>query len=128
MGRGRDRPPPSAENPAAGRPVLIQVGLTAILVLGLVAVAGTVEARRTAEQEAVENPTDTTGILGARAASPNPRSPMTCWTRPETLWPPAYARLDGIVRNEVLRDTVVRVELSSTGRTVVISTRTSPDW
>jgi len=101
------RRPPKTQLP--WRPVLIQVGLTAILVLGLVAVTGTVEARRAAEQEAVENATDTTGVLVRAAALPaitddllNPSS---------DAWPPAYARLDGIVRNEVLSDTVVRVKL-----------------
>jgi hypothetical protein len=101
------RRPPKTQLP--WRPVLIQVGLTAILVLGLVAVTGTVEARRAAEQEAVENATDTTGVLVRAAALPaitddllNPAS---------DAWPPAYARLDGIVRNEVLSDTVVRVKL-----------------
>src|SRR5215471_9845656 len=52
------------------RPVLIQVALTAALVIGLVTVAGTVEARRTAEQEAVENASQTTGLLVKAAVQP----------------------------------------------------------
>jgi signal transduction histidine kinase len=101
------------------RPVLIQVALTAVLVIGLVAVAGTVEARRTAEQEAVENATQTTGVLVHAAVQPA--------ITDELLQPGAdaaaraRARLDGIVRSQVLTDTVVRVKLWTRDGRVVYS-------
>jgi signal transduction histidine kinase len=99
--------------------VLIQVGLTAVLVVGLVAVAGTIEARRTAEQEAVENATQTTGLLVHAVVQPaiiddllNPGSAAAAKAR---------TRLDAIVRSRVLTDTVVRVKLWTRDGRVVYS-------
>jgi signal transduction histidine kinase len=90
------------------RPVLVQVGLTAALVIGLVAVAGTVEARRTAEQEAVENASQTTGVLVHAAVQPAITDDLL---EPPNSSAKARARLDAIVRRQVLTDTVVRVKL-----------------
>jgi signal transduction histidine kinase len=101
------RRPPSRQVP--WRPVLVQVALTAILVVGLVAVAGTLEARRLAEQEAVENATQTTGVLVRTAVLPVISDDLL--NREPEPWQRAYARLDGIVRTEVLTDTLVRVKL-----------------
>jgi signal transduction histidine kinase len=91
------------------RPVLIQVGLTAVLVIGLVAVAGTIEARRTAEREAVENATQTTGVLVHAAVQPAITDDLL---HPDTqASAKARTRLDAIVHSQVLTDAVVRVKL-----------------
>jgi signal transduction histidine kinase len=100
------------------RPVLVQVALTAALVIGLVAVAGTVEARRTAEQEAIENATETTGVIVHAAVQPA--------ITDDLLGPPAQsakarARLDTIVRKQVLSETLVRVKLWTRDGRIVYS-------
>src|SRR5262245_12722318 len=56
--------------PASWRPVIIQVAMTAVLIIGLVAVAGVTEARRTAERDAVDNAMRTTGVLVHAAVQP----------------------------------------------------------
>jgi len=91
--------------PASWRPVLIQVALTAILVIGLVAVAGTVEARETAEREAVDSAMQTTGVLVRAAVQPAITDALL------TDEPSALARLDQVVRGQVLTETVIRVKL-----------------
>jgi signal transduction histidine kinase len=111
------RRPPSPHVP--WRPVLVQMALTAILVIGLVAVAGTVEARRTAEREAVENATQTTGVLVRAAVLPAISDDLL--NQELEPWQRAYARLDGIVRDEVLTDTLVRVKLWTRDGRVVYS-------
>jgi signal transduction histidine kinase len=101
------------------RPVLIQVGLTAALVIGLVAVAGTVASRRTAEQETVENATETTGVLVHAAVQPAITDDLL---DPETdASAKARARLDAIVRSQVLSDSLVRVKLWTRDGRVVYS-------
>ena len=91
--------------PASWRPVLIQVALTAILVIGLVAVAGTVEARETAEREAVDSAMQTTGVLVRAAVQPAITDALLADE------PSALARLDQVVRGQVLTETVIRVKL-----------------
>jgi signal transduction histidine kinase len=101
------------------RPVLIQVGLTAVLVVGLVAVAGTVEARRTAEEQAVENATQTTGLLVHAAVQPAITDDLLAGGAQVSAR--ARSRLDAIVRSEVLTDAVVRVKLWTRDGLVVYS-------
>jgi signal transduction histidine kinase len=101
------------------RPLLIMVGLTAVLVVGLVTVAGTLEARRSAETEAVDNAMRTTGVLVRAAVAP---------AITDTLLIPdsegaaaAYARLDAVVRGQVLTDSLVRVKLWTRDGRVIYS-------
>ena len=101
--------------PASWRPVLIQVALTAILVIGLVAVAGTVEARETAEREAVDSAMQTTGVLVRAAVQPAITDALLADE------PSALARLDQVVRGQVLTETVIRVKLWTRDGRVVYS-------
>jgi signal transduction histidine kinase len=98
--------------------VLIQVGLAAVLVVGLVAVAGTNEARRTAEQEAVENATQTTGLLVHAVVQPAITDDLVT---PGAASATVRRRLDAIVRGEVLTAAVVRVKLWTRDGRIVYS-------
>jgi signal transduction histidine kinase len=95
--------------------VLIQVALTAMLVIGLVAVAGWVEARETAEREAVDSAMQTTGVLVRAAVQPAITDALLADE------PTALARLDEIVRGQVLTETVIRVKLWTRDGRVVYS-------
>ena len=101
--------------PASWRPVLIQLALTAFLVIGLVAVAGWVEARETAERDAVDTAMQTTGVLVRAAVQPAITDALL------DDEPSALARLDQVVRGQVLTETVIRVKLWTRDGRVVYS-------
>ena len=101
--------------PASWRPVLIQVAITSILIIGLVAIAGIVEARQTAEREAVENALQTTSVLVRAAVQPAITDALLVED------PSAFTRLDEVVRGQVLTETVIRVKLWTRDGRVVYS-------
>jgi signal transduction histidine kinase len=104
--------------PVSWRPVLIQVGLTAALVVGLVGVAGAAESRRMAEGEAVDYATQTTGVIVRAVVQPAITDTLLGTDRGSAS---AFARLDSVVRTRVLSDTVVRVKLWTRDGRVVYS-------
>ena len=104
---------------ASWRPLLVLVGLTAVLIVGLVIVAGMLEARRTAETEAVDNAMRTTGVLVRAAVAPVITDALL--TKDSENSAAAYTRLDTVVRGQVLTDSVVRVKLWTRDGRVVYS-------
>jgi signal transduction histidine kinase len=109
----------SSTAPVSWRPVIIQVAMTAFLIIGLVAVAGTVEARRTAEREAVDAAMRTTDVLVRAAVQPAITDDLL--VQESNTSAQAFARLDAVVRGQVLTDTVVRVKLWNRDGRVVYS-------
>lgn len=119
---GDDTPAPPAQPAwvvlAAGAPsqsqradistarVLLQVGIVAALVIGLVAAGGVVVARRTAEREAVNGAAQATDLLADAVVQPALTDVLLSAT-PQA----ALTALDRIVRQQVLGHSVVRVKL-----------------
>jgi signal transduction histidine kinase len=99
--------------------VIIQVVLTAILVVGLVAAAGVLEQREASNQEAVDNATQATGVLVHAVVQPAITDALL--TKNSPGFASAFARLDGAVRHQVLTKTVIRVKLWTPAGRVVYS-------
>jgi len=85
--------------------VVIQLGAAAIVVLCLVAIAGSIVSRRTAESQSVHEAAELTDVLGASVVQPVLTDAMA--NNPAA----ASAALDGVVRSRVLSDSVVRVKV-----------------
>ena len=91
--------------PVPLRRVVIQLGAAAIVVLCLVAIAGSIVSRRTAESQSVHEAAELTDVLGASVVQPVLTDAMA--NNPAA----ASAALDGVVRSRVLSDSVVRVKV-----------------
>lgn len=95
----------SDDRPVPLRRVVIQLGAAAIVVLCLVAIAGSIVSRRTAESQSVHEAAELTDVLGASVVQPVLTDAMA--NNPAA----ASAALDGVVRSRVLSDSVVRVKV-----------------
>lgn len=94
--------------------VLLQLGLVALLVMGLVGVLGVVVARRVAEREAISGATQATGLLAEAVVQPALDDALLSGTPDEAL-----ARLDAVVRTQILGPSIVRVKLRAPDGLVV---------
>ena len=112
----RQRP---ATKPVSWRPVIVQVVITGILVIGLIATAGIVEEQRFSDQEAVEHATQATEILVRAVVQPAIDDALLA--KDSSGYAKAFARLDAVVRGQVLTDTVTRVKLWTRAGQVVYS-------
>lgn len=99
--------------------ILLQVGIVAGLVITLVALGGLVVSRRTAEREAVNTAAQTTDLLAEAVVQPALEDDLLTGS-PDA----ARARLDAIVRKQVLRDSVVRIKLWTPQGRIVYSDET----
>jgi two-component system NarL family sensor kinase len=106
---------PSKRELSAAR-VMLQVGLVAALVIALVAGGSVILARRTAEREAVNGATQATDLLADAVVQPALEDALLS-ASPAA----ATARLDRVVRNQVLGQSVVRVKLWSPQGRIVYS-------
>src|SRR4051812_43471318 len=97
---------------AAGpRLVVVQVAVAAVLVIVAVAVLGALAARRLAEREAIDDTRRHTDLIADAVLQPVLAEGVLPGA-PESL-----SALDGVVQNQVLSETVVRVKLwSADGR------------
>ena len=86
--------------------VMMQVGIIAVLVIGVVTAGGLVVARRTAEQEAINGARQVTDLLADAVVQPA-LSDSLLSDSPAA----AQARLDAVVSKQVLGPSVVRVKL-----------------
>ncbi|MDP9239401.1 MAG: histidine kinase [Actinomycetota bacterium] len=107
--------PPGKREISAAR-VMLQVSLVAALVIGLVAGGSVILARRTAEREAINGATQATDLLADAVVQPALEDAMLS-ASPDA----AVARLDKIVRKQVLGHSVVRVKLWTPQGRVVYS-------
>ena len=86
--------------------VLLQVGIAALIVIGLVVAGGVVVARRTAEREAINGAAQVTDLLAEAVVQPALQDSLL-GDSPAT----ARAGLDAVVTKLVLSNSVVRVKL-----------------
>lgn len=96
--------------------VLLQLGLVALLVMGLVGALGVVVARRVAEREAISGATQTTGLLAEAVVTPALDDNLISDSPDE-----ARADLDAVVRAQMLGLSIVRVKLRTPDGLVVYS-------
>jgi two-component system, NarL family, sensor kinase len=106
---------------AAGRPVtdgrrlLAQVAVAAAVVIVAVALAGAVAARHLAEHEAVNDASRRANLIANAVLSPVLEDGLT------TGDPASFARVDRVVRGQVLGGSIVRVKIWSADGRVVYS-------
>ena len=93
------------ERPARLRRVVLQLGAAALVVLCLVAVAGTIVSRHTAESQSVHEAAEITDVIATSVMQPVLTDAMA--NDPAA----ASAVLDGIVRSRILSEAIVRVKL-----------------
>jgi two-component system NarL family sensor kinase len=96
---------PSRREISAAR-VMLQVSLVAALVISLVAAGSVVLARRTAEREAINGATQATDLLADAVVQPALDDALLSGSPSAAL-----ARLDQVVRKQVLGHSVVRVKV-----------------
>jgi two-component system NarL family sensor kinase len=96
---------PHDDDPVRLRRVVLQLGAAAVVVLALVAIAGSVVSRRTSESQSVHEAAELTDVLATSVVQP-------VLTDASAADPAAAkAALDNIVRSRVLAGSVVRVKL-----------------
>lgn len=114
--------PAAAEHarlPAPMRRIVAPVAVAALLVAGIVGLAGSLVSKRIAEQQAVHDVAQLTDVLADSVVQPAITDPMSS--------DPAEARLvlGPIVRNQLLSDSLVRVKLWTPSGTVLYSDQAS---
>lgn len=95
----------SDDRPVRLRRLVIQLGAAAIVVLCLVAIAGSIVSRRTAESQSVHEAAELTDVLATSVVQPV----LTDATANDPV--AARAALDRVVRSRVLSDSVARVKV-----------------
>jgi two-component system, NarL family, sensor kinase len=107
----RGRPQESAPVPSLRR-ALVRVGVTGLVVVTLVAIAGALISRRMAESQSVHEVARLTDVLGTSVVQPALTDAMTTSTT-------AAAELDPLIRKRVLSTSLVRVKIwTASGRIV----------
>lgn len=86
--------------------ILLQVGVVAAVVITLVAIGGVFVSRRTAEREAVNTAAQATDLLAEAVVQPALTNDLLS-DAPHA----AIARLDNVVKKQVIGDSVVRIKL-----------------
>ena len=96
--------------------VMLQVGVVALFVIGLVTAGGLVVARQTAEQEAINGAIQVTNLLADAIVQPALQDSLLSDSPEE-----AVASLDAVVKQRVMGKSVVRVKLWTPQGRVVYS-------
>jgi two-component system, NarL family, sensor kinase len=110
-----DGPRSNDDRPVQLRRMLLQLGAAAVVVLVLVAIAGAIVSRHTAESQSVHEAAELTDVLATSVIQPILTDAIA--TDPAA----ATAALDRIVRDHVLSDELVRVKVWSPQGRIIYS-------
>jgi signal transduction histidine kinase len=105
--------PVADESPLRVRRIIIQLGISVLVVLLAVALGGVLAAQRLAEREAVNDAANTADVIAEAVVQPSVTNALAAGDRGEV------AAFDTVVRKRILGPDVVRVKLWSPSGTVL---------